>query len=252
MLEIQNVSKQYPRPNQQQVDAVSGVSLTLEEHRIYALVGESGCGKSTLSRLILGLEAPTSGRVLLDGAPVSRKGKAGRIQTAKAVQLVLQDGASSLDPHFTVYQAIAEPIRTVLQLPKEEERQRVFALIARMGLPEESAEQKTGELSGGQQKRVGIARALALSPRYIVFDESLSGLDGILRKKILKLLKRVQENERCSYLFITHEIDAALYLADEIHVMQNGKLIESCRWDGNLDVFQNPYTNQLLKASHLI
>lgn len=252
MLEIQNVSKQYPRPNQQQVDAVSGVSLTLEEHRIYALVGESGCGKSTLSRLILGLEAPTSGRVLLDGAPVSRKGKAGRIQTAKAVQLVLQDGASSLDPHFTVYQAIAEPIRTVLQLPKEEERQRVFALIARMGLPEESAEQKTGELSGGQQKRVGIARALALSPRYIVFDESLSGLDVILRKKILKLLKRVQENERCSYLFITHEIDAALYLADEIHVMQNGKLVESCRWEGNLDAFQHPYTKRLLKASHLL
>ena len=252
MLEIQNVSKQYPRPNQQQVDAVSGVSLTLEEHRIYALVGESGCGKSTLSRLILGLEAPTSGRVLLDGAPVSRNGKAGRIQTAKAVQLVLQDGASSLDPHFTVYQAIAEPIRTVLQLPKEEERQRVFALIARMGLPEESAEQKTGELSGGQQKRVGIARALALSPRYIVFDESLSGLDVILRKKILKLLKRVQENERCSYLFITHEIDAALYLADEIHVMQNGKLVESCRWEGNLDAFQHPYTKRLLKASHLL
>lgn len=252
MLEIQNVSKQYPRPNQQQVDAVSGVSLTLEEHRIYALVGESGCGKSTLSRLILGLEAPTSGRVLLDGAPVSRKGKGGRIQTAKAVQLVLQDGASSLDPHFTVYQAIAEPIRTVLQLPKEEERQRVFALIARMGLPEESAEQKTGELSGGQQKRVGIARALALSPRYIVFDESLSGLDVILRKKILKLLKRVQENERCSYLFITHEIDAALYLADEIHVMQNGKLVESCRWEGNLDAFQHPYTKRLLKASHLL
>ena len=252
MLEIQNVSKQYPRPNQQQVDAVSGVSLTLEEHRIYALVGESGCGKSTLSRLILGLEAPTSGRVLLDGAPVSRKGKAGRIQTAKAVQLVLQDGASSLDPHFTVYQAIAEPIRTVLQLPKEEERQRVFALIARMGLPEESAEQKTGELSGGQQKRVGIARALALSPRYIVFDESLSGLDVILRKKILKLLKRVQENERCSYLFITHEIDAALYLADEIHVMQTGKLVESCRWEGNLDAFQHPYTKRLLKASHLL
>ena len=226
-MEIQNVSKQYRDPNKHVFDAVSDVSLTLEE-------------------------APTSGRVLLDGAPVSRKGKAGRIQTAKAVQLVLQDGASSLDPHFTVYQAIAEPIRTVLQLPKEEERQRVFALIARMGLPADAAKKKTLELSGGQQKRVGIARALAISPRYIVFDESISGLDVILRKKILELLKSVQEEERCSYLFITHEIDAALYLADEIHVMQNGKLIESCSWDGNLDVFQNPYTNQLLKASHLI
>lgn len=251
-MEIQNVSKQYRDPNKHVFDAVSDVSLTLEEHRIYALVGESGCGKSTLSRLILGLEAPTSGRVLLDGAPVSRKGKAGRIQTAKAVQLVLQDGASSLDPHFTVYQAIAEPIRNILHLSKEKEEAKVYELLDRMELPQEAAKKKTVELSGGQQKRVGIARALAISPRYIVFDESISGLDVILRKRILELLKSVQEEERCSYLFITHEIDAALYLADEIHVMQNGKLIESCSWDGDLDVFQNPYTNQLLKASHLI
>ena len=91
--------------------------------------------------------------------------------------------------------------------------------------PKETANKKTGELSGGQQKRVGIARALAVSPRYIVFDESISGLDVILRKSILELLKRVQEEEQCCYLFITHEIDAALYLADEIHVMQNLSLI---------------------------
>jgi nickel transport system ATP-binding protein len=121
-----------------------------------------------------------------------------------------------------------------------------------MELSKESAAKKTGELSGGQQKRIGIARALAASPRYIVFDESISGLDVILRKNILELLKRIQEEEQCSYLFITHEIDAALYLADEIHVMQNGKLIESRRWCGNLDVFKNPYTKQLLQASHLI
>ena len=114
------------------------------------------------------------------------------------------------------------------------------------------AKKKTGELSGGQQKRIGIARALAVSPRYIVFDESISGLDVILRKSILELLKSIQEEEQCSYLFITHEIDAALYLADEIHVMQNGKLVESRRWCGNLDVFKNSYTKQLLQASHLI
>ena len=102
------------------------------------------------------------------------------------------------------------------------------------------------------KKRIGIARALAVSPRYIVFDESISGLDVILRKSILELLKKVQEEEQCSYLFITHEIDAALYLADEIHVMQNGKLIESRGWSGDLKIFQNPYTKQLLRASHLI
>ena len=139
-----------------------------------------------------------------------------------------------------------------MNVPKEKERIRIFELLDRMELPKETANKKTGELSGGQQKRVGIARALAISPRYIVFDESISGLDVILRKKILELLKNVQEEEQCNYLFITHEIDAALYLADEIHVMQNGKLIEGCRWNGNLDIFQNPYTKQLLQASHLI
>ena len=204
MLEVKNVSKQYKGEDKLLFDAVSDVSLPMEDHHIYALVGESGCGKS------------------------------------------------ALDPHFTVYQAIAEPIRNLLNIPKEKERARIFELLDRMGMPKETANKKTGELSGGPQKRVGIARALAVSPRYIVFDESISGLDVILRKSILELLKRVQEEEQCCYLFITHEIDAALYLADEIHVMQNGKLIESRQWNGDLKIFQNPYTKQLLRASHLI
>ena len=204
MLEVKNVSKQYKGEDKLLFDAVSDVSLPMEDHHIYALVGESGCGKS------------------------------------------------ALDPHFTVYQAIAEPIRNLLNIPNEKERARIFELLDRMGMPKETANKKTGELSGGQQKRVGIARALAISPRYIVFDESISGLDVILRKSILELLKRVQEEEQCCYLFITHEIDAALYLADEIHVMQNGKLIESRQWNGDLKIFQNPYTKQLLRASHLI
>lgn len=204
MLEVKNVSKQYKGEDKLLFDAVSDVSLPMEDHHIYALVGESGCGKS------------------------------------------------ALDPHFTVYQAIAEPIRNLLNIPKEKERARIFELLDRMGMPKETANKKTGELSGGQQKRVGIARALAVSTRYIVFDESISGLDVVLRKSILELLKRVQEEEQCCYLFITHEIDAALYLADEIHVMQNGKLIESRQWNGDLKIFQNPYTKQLLRASHLI
>lgn len=251
MLEIKDVSKQYRGNGNIHCDAVSSVSLSLVDHRIYALVGESGCGKSTLARLILGLESPSSGEILLDGKIVSRKGNEKR-EIAKALQLVLQDGKSALDPHFTVYQAIAEPIRNLLKLPKGKEQELVFGLLKRMDLSIELATRKTGELSGGQQKRVGIARALATSPRYIVFDESLSGLDVILRKNILELLKNIQEETQCSYLFITHEIDAALYLADEIYVMQNGKIIEHCQWDGNLTVFKNPYTKQLLQASHFI
>ena len=149
MLEVKNVSKQYKGEDKLLFDAVSDVSLSMADHRIYALVGESGCGKSTLSRLILGLESPSSGQILLDGKPVSRKRKNNRKETAKAIQLVLQDGKSALDPHFTVYQVIAEPLRNLLALPKDKERSRVYELLDRMELPKESAAKKTGELSGG-------------------------------------------------------------------------------------------------------
>ncbi|MFR2563020.1 MAG: ATP-binding cassette domain-containing protein, partial [Anaeromassilibacillus sp.] len=118
MLEVKNVSKQYRGEDKLLFDAVSDVSLSMEDHCIYALVGESGCGKSTLSRLILGLESPSTGQILLDGKPILRKGARRRKETAKAIQLVLQDGKSALDPHFTVYQAIAEPIRNLLNIPK--------------------------------------------------------------------------------------------------------------------------------------
>ena len=193
MLEIKNVSKQYRGEDKLLCDAVSDVSLSMEDHRIYALVGESGCGKSTLSRLILGLESPSSGQILLDGKAISRKGAKRRKETAKAIQLVLQDGKSALDPHFTVYQAIAEPIRNLLSVPKEKERARIFELLDRMGLPKETANKKTGELSGGQQKRVGIARALAVKPEFIVCDEPISALDVSIQSQIVNMLEDMQQ-----------------------------------------------------------
>ena len=121
-----------------------------------------------------------------------------------------------------------------------------------MELPENIAKKKTGELSGGQQKRVCIARALAAAPRYIIFDESLSGLDVILRKAILELLKKIQNEENCAFLFITHEIEVALYLSDQIFVMKGGQIVEHCDWEKDLSVFQHPYSKQLLYASHII
>ena len=123
----------------------------MEDHCIYALVGESGCGKSTLSRLILGLESSSSGQILLDGKPISRKGARRRKETAKAIQLVLQDGKSALDPHFTVYQAIAEPIRNLLNIPKEKERARIFELLDRMGMPKEQRTRKRANSPAGSK-----------------------------------------------------------------------------------------------------
>ena len=250
MLKVKNVSKQYRGEDKLLFDAVSDVSLSMEDHCIYALVGESGCGKSTLSRLILGLESlrPVKSCWTENRFPAKGKGIGKKQQKQSNWYCRTEKALSTLI------------LRFIRRLPNQSEicwtcrriKSRPEFMLDRMGLPKETANKKTGELSGGQQKRIGIARALAVSPRYIVFDESISGLDVILRKSILELLKKVQEEEQCSYLFITHEIDAALYLADEIHVMQNGKLIESRGWSGDLKIFQNPYTKQLLRASHLI
>ena len=224
MLEVKNVSKQYKGEDKLLFDAVSDVSLPMEDHHIYALVGESGCGKSTLSRLILGLESPSSGQILLDGKPISRKGKRNRKETAKAIQLVLQDGKSALDPHFTVYQAIAEPIRNLLNIPKEKERARIFELLDRMGMPKETANKKTGELSGGQQKRVGIARALAVHPEVLLMDESTSALDPISTSKIEDLVMELKS--QYTIVMVTHNMQQAVRVSDQTAFFLLGDLVE--------------------------
>ena len=224
MLEVKNVSKQYRGEDKLLFDAVSDVSLSMEDHCIYALVGESGCGKSTLSRLILGLESPSSGQILLDGKPISRKGKRNRKETAKAIQLVLQDGKSALDPHFTVYQAIAEPIRNLLDLSKDKEQARVYELLDRMGLPKETANKKTGELSGGQQKRVGIARALAVHPEVLLMDESTSALDPISTSKIEDLVMELKS--QYTIVMVTHNMQQAVRVSDQTAFFLLGDLVE--------------------------
>lgn len=251
MLEVKNITKKYRTHGNECCEAVTDISFSLPEHGICALVGESGCGKSTLARLLTGLEAPSSGEILLDGRPLSRKRKTDRLHLASAIQLVLQDGKSAMNPRFTAYETVAEPLRNLFSLSKSEEQVRVETLLARMELPENVAMKKAGELSGGQQKRVCIARALAAAPRYIIFDESLSGLDVLLRRAILKLLKNIQREENCCYLFITHEIEVALYLSDEIFVMKDGTILERCLWNKDITIFQHPYTKQLLHASHI-
>ena len=224
MLKVKNVSKQYRGEDKLLFDAVSDVSLSMEDHCIYALVGESGCGKSTLSRLILGLESPSSGQILLDGKPISRKGKRNRKETAKAIQLVLQDGKSALDPHFTAYQAIAEPIRNLLDLSKDKEQARVYELLDRMGLPKEAAKKKTGELSGGQQKRVGIARALAVHPEVLLMDESTSALDPISTSKIEDLVMELKS--QYTIVMVTHNMQQAVRVSDQTAFFLLGDLVE--------------------------
>ena len=252
ILEVKHLKK-YFKTARGTLHAVDDVSFTIEKGKTLGIVGESGCGKSTTGRAILRLLEPTDGQVIFNGQDITALSSSKMRQMRRDMQIIFQDPFSSLDPKKTVSQTIAEPIiENKILKDKKAIDVRVRELMATVGLAERLVNAYPHELDGGRRQRIGIARALAVSPRYIVFDESISGLDVILRKSILELLKRVQEEEQCSYLFITHEIDAALYLADEIHVMQNGKLIESRQWNGDLKIFQNPYTKQLLRASHLI
>ncbi|MFA9466886.1 MAG: ABC transporter ATP-binding protein, partial [Velocimicrobium sp.] len=194
------------------VRAVNGVDFALREGQCCALVGESGSGKSTLSQMLMGLIPPTSGDVILDGESLfSMHGRKAKARFIK-MQMVLQDGKSALDPRFSVYESIAEPIKNLMDVPKERERKMVEDLMQQMDLPLELLSRRAHELSGGQQKRVCIARAISVSPKFLIFDEAVSGLDVIVRKSILELLKQLQGKRGFGCLFITHDIDVALYI----------------------------------------
>ena len=192
MLEAIGVTKRFPKPDsREEITAVQAASFSLKPGEFYALVGESGSGKSTLAQLLAGLIAPTEGDVLLNGESIVPRGRRRKRELCTSIQLVLQDGKSALDPRFTVYDSLAEPIRNLTALSRAAERERIHELMREIELPSELLTRRASELSGGQQKRVGIARALATEPEIIIFDEAVSGLDVIVRKSILDLLKRL-------------------------------------------------------------
>ncbi len=252
MLEAVNLQKEYFVSGQNSakntIKAVNEVNLRLEKGEFCALVGESGSGKSTLSQLLMGLIPPTSGDVLLNGKSIVPKGKRRERILCSKLQIILQDGKSALDPHYTVYQSIAEPLRNLMNLTRNEEKQRVSVLLEQMELPQEFLKRRPYELSGGQLKRVCIARALAAEPEVIIFDEAVSGLDVLVRKSILDLLKRLHREKKSTYLFITHDMDVALYLANRILVMKDGEIVEQVSYRGDAECFHHPYSKLLLNA----
>jgi len=227
--------------------AVKDVSLSLIPGTLTVLVGESGCGKTTLSRLLAGIAAPTSGKVLLDGKSIVPPARRKDPGLCSEVQMVLQDGKSALDPRFTVYRSIAEPIRNLLRLSRSEERKLVMSLMDRAELEPELAQRLPSELSGGQQKRVCIARALATSPHYLIFDEAVSGLDVLLKEKILNLIRDLHRQSGAATLMITHDMDVALYLADRIVVMRDAEIVEDRPFDGDAACMSHPYSQLLLR-----
>ena len=250
---VENLTKVFKlrgdRPGQSiDFKAVDDVSFTLRRGSTMAIVGESGSGKSTVARMVLELLQPTSGRVLFDGVDVrGLKGKE-LLRLRRLMQPVFQNPYASLDPLYSIYQSIEEPLRTHKIGTSKEREDRVRELLDKVSLPISLMRRFPGELSGGQRQRVAIARALALQPEVVICDEAVSALDVLVQAQILELLNDLQAELGLSYLFITHDLAVVRQIADDVLVMQDGKVVEAAPVT---EVFDNPreeYTRRLLEA----
>jgi len=247
-----------------EVRAVDDVSLDINSGEALGLVGESGSGKSTLGRLILRLIEPTSGEILLEGRDLLSAGHGEMRRLRRDLQIIFQDPFASLDPRFRVEEIIAEPLRihgldrgdrsAELSHPKAEPARarigdRVRELLRAVGLDESAMRRYPHEFSGGQRQRIGIARALALRPKFIVCDEPVSALDVSVGAQIVNLLAQLQREFGLTYLFISHSMPVVRYLSTRIAVMRQGKILEIGDTERLTTQPSHPYTRSLLEAT---
>ncbi|SEB43660.1 peptide/nickel transport system ATP-binding protein [Paramicrobacterium humi] len=248
-LEFSHVSKRYRIRGGAPLLALDDVSFTLRERQTIALVGQSGSGKSTIAKILTQLETPTSGRVLIDGAPIPRHGRGLRRYRQK-LRMVFQDPFASLNPYHSIRYHIERPLRLDRVVPKAETEREVRRLLERVRLDADAViDRRPHELSGGQRQRVAIARALASRPSLLVADEPVSMLDVSIRLGVLNLLADLQREEGLGVLYITHDLATARHFSDEIMVLHHGKVVEYGAAD---DVILNPqheYTRELRSAS---
>lgn len=228
LLELQQVTKEYPswfrKGRKLKKTAVKNVNLTITKGESIALVGESGSGKSTLAKCIMRIEKITSGHILLDGQNIYTK-RLKDFAFYKKVQMVLQDSSSSLHPKMKVEEIIAAPIRNFFPNHKNilDEVNRLLEIV---GLDSSFLERMSFQLSGGQKQRVCIAKALAVKPKLIIFDESIASLDHSSQQSIIRVLKQIQQKEEISYLFITHDLESTKHLCNRVAVMYQGEIVE--------------------------
>ena len=256
LLEVRSLGKRYALPRAHPLAAapplmaLDDVSFTLTAGRTLGVVGESGSGKSTLARLVMALEAPSTGQVMFEGQDLNALSKNQLRAARRHFQMVFQDPYSSLDPRMTVARTVAEPLEQLEHLPHAERRARAAAMLEAVGLNAASDLDKfPHEFSGGQRQRIAIARALVTQPKLIVADEPVSALDVSVQAQVLNLMQDLQERYGLAYLFISHDLAVVDLVCDEVIVLQQGRVVERGETDRLFRAPEHPYTQRLLAAA---
>lgn len=248
LIETKNLKK-YFKTSRGALHAVDDINIRIERGKTLGVVGESGCGKSTLGRTILRLIEPTSGQILYDGRDIASMSKNEMRAMRTKMQIVFQDPFASLNPRMSVSQLIAEPIKVCRTLSgKKEIEDYVLELMDTVGLARRFADAYPHELDGGRRQRIGIARALAVNPDFIVCDEPVSALDVSIQAQILNLLMDLQDSRGLTYMFITHDLSVVKHISNEIMVMYLGQCVEKASSDEIFERPSHPYTQALLGA----
>lgn len=247
LLETQNLKKYFATPSGA-LHAVDGVNFKLEKGKTLGVVGESGCGKSTLGRVILHLLDNTGGKIFFEGEDITSVSKKKLRELRQDMQIVFQDPYASLNPRKTVSQTVAEPLEIEGKLSRKEIDARVAELMDTVGLARRYVNSYPHELDGGRRQRIGIARALALKPKFIVCDEPVSALDVSIQAQILNLMQDLQEQMDLTYIFITHDLSVVKYISHDIMVMYLGQVVEKCSSKELFEHRLHPYTKALLAA----
>ena len=247
LLDVKNLKKYFKSPRGT-VHAVDDVSFTIERGKTLGVVGESGCGKSTLGRCLLRILEPTEGQVIFDGIDVCKTGRKETQFLRKNTQMIFQDPYSSLNPRKSVQEIIAEPLRLNRICPRDQVENRVKELMDTVGLSQRLIDSYPHELDGGRRQRIGIARALAMEPQFIVCDEPVSALDVSIQAQILNLLQDLQKEKGLTFMFITHDLSVVNYFSDDIIVMYLGQIVEKAPAEELFENPMHPYTKALLSA----
>lgn len=247
ILQCKNITKKYKKKNHYHI-AANNINFHLKKGEILGIVGESGCGKSTLARIIMNLEKPDSGEVILNGNNIiGLKGK--KLSAVyKDIQMVFQDAVASLNPKMTIGESIKEFVCSLCSLTKEDRENTVENLLELVGLPKEFKNRYPHELSGGQCQRVAIARALSSHPKVLICDEATSALDVSVQAQVLELLLKMKEEFNISYIFITHDLALLSSFCDRVLVMNNGNIVEEGPVNNVINNPKSEYTKLLLNS----